>query len=204
MSLHIHRLFHFRIWFAVHIPLSLSPPSSSTSQATSSPFTQLFEELCQMVTRLGPGEGQSELQSCLLGANREKTGVYLHGRFVNLPVQLIPPLHTNLKEDMQWLITQSTTASSSTSQLFAQIQHLLMIVPCSDDPSQQLKKGSCRNVTGSSSLLLSNFEDDIFHSHSTCSLQIQFTKSSSSCCVILLPLVKVGRCIEEIQQLIPP
>jgi hypothetical protein len=157
-----------------------------------------------MVSQSGPGEGQPELQSCLLGANREKTGVYLHGRFINLPVQLIAPLHTNLKEDMQWLISQSTTTSSSTSQLFAQIQYLLMIIPCSSDPSQQLKKGSCRNVTGSSSLLLSNFEDDIFHNHSTCTLQIQFTKSSTGCCVILLPLEKMGRCIEEIQQLIPP
>jgi hypothetical protein len=158
-----------------------------------------------MVSQLGPGEGQSELQSCLLGANREKTGVYLHGHYVNLPIQLIAPLHTNLKEDVQWLISQSmTTSSSSSSQSFAQIQYLLMIIPCSDHPSQQLKKGTCRNVTGSSSLLLSNFEDDIFHSHSTCTLQVQFTRSSAGCGVILLPLDKVGRCIEEIQQLVPP
>jgi hypothetical protein len=140
------------------------------------------------------------LQSCCF-SSFSPPGVYLHGRYTNLPAQLIAPLHTNLKEDLQWIISQASTLPSSSS--FAHIQYLLMVTPCSNDSSQQIKKGSCRNMTGSSSVLLANFEDDIFLGHSACTIQIQFTKSPSCCCVILLPLTQIDRCLEEIRQLIP-
>lgn len=113
-------------------------------------------------------------------------------------MQLIVPLHTNLKEDLQWIVSQSTSNS------FSQLQYVIMFLPCSDDPSQQLKKGTCRNMTGSSSLLLSNFEDDIFVNHSICTIQIQFSKSPSPCCIALLALHEIDRCLEEIKQLVPP
>jgi hypothetical protein len=115
-------------------------------------------------------------------------------------------LHTNLKEDLQWIISQAASvpaSSSPTSLSFSQIHSLLMVVPCSNDSSQQIKKGSCRNMTGSSSVLLANFEDDIFLGHSACTIQIQFSRSPSCCCVILIPLTQIDRCLQEIRQLIP-
>ncbi len=123
--------------------------------------------------------------------------MYFHGRYMNLPVQLIVPLHSNLKQDLDWIISQSSSLS------FTSLQYVLLLTSCSSETA--MKKGTCLNITGSSSIMMNNFEDDIFAAHSICTIQIQFSSSPSPSpvCLILLPIDKLERCYEEIRQLVP-
>lgn len=181
-------------------------------------FQQFFDELTLSVTQLNPDEGVNQLLSCINGSRRNTTGVYFQGRYVNLPVQLITPLHSNLLEDLQWFINQersqnstSTSSNSDSTQVtnFSNLEYVIMFTPASTESnSSQLKKGTCRNITGSSSaVIFNNFEDDIFFSYSNCVIQFQPSKitseSNSTVCVFLLPLNILSKCIDDIRLLIP-
>ena len=120
----------------------------------------------------------------------------VHGRFINLPLKLIPHLHRNLLEDLEWIKSQKTSGESgitkkrssgkdssesnssglSTAEkesdkpsvevvdAFFGIENILILAPCSgrENASSSNSTASSHDVTGDSSVMFDNFEDEIF------------------------------------------
>mmetsp|Transcript_8879 Transcript_8879/g.13309 ORF Transcript_8879/g.13309 Transcript_8879/m.13309 type:complete len:312 (+) Transcript_8879:71-1006(+) len=183
-------------------------------QSSCEPMGRLLGEVLGAVSGLGSRcEGAEELISCVSSTRSSQTGVYLHGRYLNLPLQLVEPLHQNLYDDIKWAASGSTTTTNESTDTadadvavpsgeFASISMLLMIVECSLADAQQIKQGSCVSVTGSSSLVFSNFEDDIFFEEAVCAVLMRPTMSSKQVCVMLIPLASMPGCISKIGSLV--
>ncbi|KAM3577914.1 hypothetical protein VYU27_000019 [Nannochloropsis oceanica] len=79
--------------------------------------------LCERLLRPRcPASLKSALEKAL---SSPETFVFLHGRFVNLPLPLIPLLHKSSHDDMAW--AQSSEAS------FPRIKQVLTVSPCTVD-----------------------------------------------------------------------
>lgn len=74
-----------------------------------------------------------------------RTGLFVHRKFVNLPLPLITPLHRNLEEDLVWATGSGlqSTESSSSSRVWNGFHTLILMAPCSlTSGTSDGKKGS--------------------------------------------------------------
>lgn len=113
-------------------------------------------------------------------------GGLLHGRFTNLPLQLIYDLHRNIKEDIQWAQSYFKNSKSTnkeevdevTIRRFESMKYLVMFCPCSlsDSANPQSSKKTSKSTTssnqqptdlvenclGANYILFENFEDEVY------------------------------------------
>lgn len=132
-------------------------------------------------------------------------GVFLHGRYVNLPVELVPHLHRNLLDDVAWARSNDNPEPNSA---FRELSTCLLLAPVSLATGQRAPiKGQCINITGSSSaVMFDHFENDIFSQESKCSLLFKpaYGPAEGLCVAALIPVsVMRSTCLSSITQLIP-
>lgn len=143
-------------------------------------------------TSTKPAKGQQQQQQ-----QAARTGLLLHKRFTNLPIQLVGALHRNLEEDMSWAQQQATdedesaqenavtsgssSAGKNTAQkgnFFAEVRNLVLFCECTVSKEGRstyaLSEGSassagtCYNVLGScSDVVFANFEDEVYLQHAS-------------------------------------
>jgi hypothetical protein len=65
-------------------------------------FGPIISDLLSACTKLPPSEEKDTIVSHIGGAKVPSTGLFLHGRFMNLPLQLCGALHSNLVDDVNW------------------------------------------------------------------------------------------------------
>ena len=65
------------------------------------PIRTLSEPHMNSIWTLGIDAGATFLQ-CVTGPRTCTTGIFLHKRFSNLPLELVGALHSNLEEDLGW------------------------------------------------------------------------------------------------------
>lgn len=175
----------------------------------------------------------------------------LHGRYMNLPLKLITPLHTNLMEDFRWAQTQESAAASVTSAsscasesasstgVFSKIELILLVAPCSRQGTKCIliitstsyrsnssvfgtklhfhftyhltqritrvitgSSASSADVTGDSTLLFHNFEDEIFCQESVATVIFTPSTSSSSHVAAVIPLSSFDTCLSALSKML--
>jgi hypothetical protein len=133
------------------------------------------------------------------------SGVFLHGRYVNLPVELVPHLHRNLLDDLAWAKSAENPEPNSA---FRALSTCVLLAPVTVAAGQSTpKKGQCVNITGSSSAaMFDHFEDDIFSQESRCTLLYKPAHGPAEglCVAALIPVATMqSTCLPGIMQLIP-
>jgi hypothetical protein len=123
--------------------LDCLPPSTGSSSSSSSSS--------ESSSNISGGSGNSQS-----GSKASSTGILLHKRFTNLPIQLVGALHRNLEEDISWAQQQASdeddeeksdnsgsSGSSSSSagakpnklapsrNFFADARHVILLSECS-------------------------------------------------------------------------
>ncbi|CAK79692.1 unnamed protein product (macronuclear) [Paramecium tetraurelia] len=85
----------------------------------------------------------------------KKIGLFINERILNLAPQLVPILHNQLKEDINWL--QKEDPSNSLTNL----DYLLVITKCFKDNDQQ-KQTQKKSTSDLNDLIFQKFEDFVF------------------------------------------
>eukprot|EP01032_Pedospumella_encystans_P010243 gene10243-11992_t len=145
-----------------------------------------------------------------------RTGLLLHKRFTNLPIQLVGALHRNLEEDISWAQQQasdedddlaldeseSSTSSASKSKksaasarpsnFFAEVRNVLLLcecaVPTEGKSAYALGDSTCHSVLGScSDVVFACFEDEVYLQHA--SAAVLFRPPKQHCLTDLVALL---------------
>ena len=128
----------------------------------------------------------------------QATGVMIHGRISNLPLGLVAPMHRNLWEDLQWSRSNGDGLESEEASHFRPLSSLLLITTCSNPPSGSAE---VQDVTHSSSLLMDNFDDDIFLQEAVAAMLYKPSHSRVHLVAMLLPISSITNCIQQIANL---
>lgn len=161
---------------------------------------------------------------CIDGCHSAASGLLIHRRFSNLPLQLIGSLHENLVDDLAWAKQQpvddddhntdsaqkkNSSRSMKHSNFFAHLQYILLICE-----GKVTSTGKTTTITSSCDLIASGlknsvtfnyFEDEVYMQHA--SAAVLFRPSRQHSCVdnmvcILVPVSKLNACMESIKRLL--
>jgi hypothetical protein len=123
--------------------------------------------------------------NAISGEKSKLTGILLHRRFPNFPIQLIPNLYDNLYEDVQWIRAQSDR--SGEEQVVAQelkaMQQFILLSTCSTIEAM-IAEGHV--IRADRSILYDDFEDEIFIQHSDIAVIYRPKHSKSLLCASII------------------
>jgi len=201
--------------FATVLPLS---------KQQQGPLRSLLESLASALAATSvfkDSENAALMSGCIRGKQQNATGLLLHRRFYNLPLELIGHLHRNLGEDLGWAQGRAESddgsgdgSSAEEHATFKVITHMLLLAPCESLSSGETKGSSSssssdahdvRDVTGSSSIMFENFEDDVYFQEATCAFYIKPDASiaSTPMVVSLIATSSFGACVQGVSRLLP-
>ena len=179
-----------------------------------SPFSIFIKSLEKLEFTKDTNLQNLQLRSSYSPYQQNKFGVLLHRRFSNLPLDLIGPLHKNLKEDIDWILSDQTELDESIIKTFANIQNLIILATCKvlgdnkSDKSKILKdvrEGRGVNLINSPSIIsFDYFEDEIFLSEASEATLIKNNASSDNfdcIAIMVLSINKLKDCIRSIDKL---
>ena len=170
--------------FAFGTVMSLSTILSAVSEHYSGPRnSELVQTPCVLLEIMQTLISNSSL-GCLgplrsiLGQLNEdansNVGLVLHGRYHNLPLELIGPLHKSLFEDLKW----AQTNQNERQHLFARIKSCIFLAPVSSSSDTSTGADKILDVIGNTSIVFDHFEDEVYLQHAT--LAVQFTPFCSA------------------------
>lgn len=166
-------------------------------------------------------------------AAASRTGLLLHKRFTNLPIQLVGALHRNLEEDVSWAQQQASdeddelaldeceSSSSSANKpssakkikrqanFFAEARYVLVLCECAvpkDKSAYTLTDNACYDVLGScSDIIFASFEDEVYLQHASAAVLFRPPKQHclTDLVALLVPISKLKTCVNGICALIP-
>ena len=213
--------------FATVLPLRREARIS----AVYSEFVNPLLALLQGDKKLGDKERKELMLECLSGNKKTQTGVLLHRRFANLPIELVCHLHRNLDEDLGWAKTLdesvdgSGDASSADDHVdFKELTYVLLLCSCElagagveassnskSNSSSSSSSGSgsgggkkIRDVTGSSEILFDYFEDDVYFAQASACYFFHPAATHAGIVATLLPVSSFKTCANEIMKMLPP
>jgi len=166
-----------------------------------------------------PSKPSSIIHSHLTGPNTHSTAILLHARYANLPLQLLHPLHSNLHEDLIWAQQQEDDPNQTEAGNFSAIQNILLLSLCSlpdqekSIPSTSTSTSRCTSlspsttraidVTGSSSLIFDNFEDEVYFQAATAALMFKPTVSpENNLIAALFPVSVFQSCMNSLSSML--
>ena len=129
----------------------------------------------------------------------ESTGLMIHSRISNLPLQLVAPIHRNLWDDFQWARSIGDGLEPEEVRFFKTIHDVLLIAPCSCPPDDS---DAVKDITNRSSILLDNFDDDIFAQESAAVMLYKPLHSSVHLVAMLVPIANLVKGIQQIGELL--
>ena len=94
-----------------------------------------------------PKEHKREMETVLSGKTKRPAGIFMHGRMVNLPLEITYVLHEQLVKDMDWAVDNAEGGEEERKSL--NFGAFVLLAPCSRD-----------NTTHS--IVYKNFDDEIF------------------------------------------
>jgi len=172
----------------------------------------IVADLVAAVGGLGTKAAASLLE-CVTGPRTCTTGVLLHKRFSNLPLELVGALHANLEEDLGWAQQKheaddgdytSDKRTESDKGDFRALQYILLLAAASiKNEGKLLANGKALDVVGSADVLFEYFEDDIFCQNATAAYLFKTKVSEHALVAALVPITSLKKCVNSVRQLIP-
>mmetsp|Transcript_35789 Transcript_35789/g.47243 ORF Transcript_35789/g.47243 Transcript_35789/m.47243 type:complete len:326 (+) Transcript_35789:53-1030(+) len=159
--------------------------------------SQSIQQITKALSEKCPENLQASFQSILEAPD---TGLVVSRRMVNLPLQLIPPLHSALVDDIAW--AKENEISEEHRKQF-ELDKLVFISPC--------------EVVGpEDTVYYSHFEEEVLAKESELSFLFNpmqkgakyaqknpsFSEASRNCSVFLISIKKYQECFAEIERLV--
>ena len=94
-----------------------------------------------------PGKHKKEMETVLSGKTKRPAGILLHGRMVNLPLEITHILHEQLVQDMDWAVDNAEGGEEERKSL--NFGAFVLLAPCTRDGNTH-------------STIYKNFDDEIF------------------------------------------
>lgn len=168
----------------------------------------MLEDLVTSVRKTAASSSASTTADTFLdfvtGSRVCTTGVLLHKRFSNLPIQLVGPLHINLEEDLGWA-QHNHESDDSEQNDFRSMQYILLLCSCSlVGESNLVENSKAINVLGNSGLLFEYFEDEILTQNATSAYLFRPRGTATSLVAAIVPIACLKKCVNAICLLIPP
>lgn len=104
-------------------------------------------KLKQMWINACPSEHKHTLTTVLSGTTKRPAGIFVHGRMVNLPLEITHVLHEQLVKDMDWAVDNAEGGEEERKSL--NFGAFLLLAPCTRDNNTH-------------SIMYKNFDDEIF------------------------------------------
>lgn len=181
----------------------------------SGPLFQILQHLRLGLVALNSPErrcspGIELMTECVAGAQGGVTGIFLHQRFSNLPLELIAHLHRNLDEDLGWAqqLHDSDSDGNAAQEIseFKSLQFVILIACCEmQQGTTKIDLGPANtvsDVSGSPSLLFHNFEDESYFQEAICTVLFKPAQSEHTLCASLIPVASLRRCVQQISSLV--
>lgn len=149
--------------------------------------------------------GLELLAECVGGAQGGATGLFLHQRFSNLPLELIGHLHRNLDEDLGWAQQLHDADSDGGAQEiseFKSLQFVILLCCCDVQGGSPVKDAAVVDVSGSSALLFHNFEDDLYFQEAICTVLFRPKTTDQTMVASLIPTASLKKCALGISSLV--
>jgi hypothetical protein len=110
-----------------------------------------------------PAAHQKELQVVLSGKTKRPAGFYLHGRMVNMPLEIVQVLHEQLVLDMDWAVKNAEGSEAMRKSL--DFGAFILFAP---------------TFKASGTTYYKSFDDEIFASHAEFTFEIELPKPYGS------------------------
>lgn len=142
-----------------------------------------------------PSQHKQEMETVLSGKTKRPAGFYIHGRMINLPLEITEVLHQQLVLDMDWAVENAEGGEEERKSL--DFGAFVIFAPC----YEQHEKG------GGTSLIYKNFEDEIFASNAEFTYSFDTPKSFATedkqvCTVIVITKTGHRQALKELKQMI--
>lgn len=164
-------------------------------------INSIIRDISTELDNLDPeGMTATIMKSCIAGADTCLTGIMLQGRFMNLPLTLIPPLHRQLLVDVTWARDEEKK-NKVDKNVFSKLEYVLLLSPCSRQVANG-QEAQSPDITGDSSLLFDYFEDEIYFQESLASIMFKPKCAGVTFAVALVPLSSIDSCIESLKNML--
>merc|ERR1719276_194910 len=108
-----------------------------------------FQNIKTLCLSSCPKQHKTELETVLSGTTKRPAGFFLHGRMVNLPLEITLVLHEQLVLDMDWAVDNAEGGQEERKSL--NFGAFVILAPCYIDHS-----------SNNQTLVYKNFDDEIF------------------------------------------
>jgi protein BCP1 len=146
----------------------------------------------------------------LLSDEKKPLGLLIHERIINMPEELVPPLHDALLKDLEFVQTNSAVEKKTRDAL--KFQNFVLMTKCFDamqgavqSSSKKQKKAKDNPATR----VFYKFEDEMFLQEATLSFsfagtQQDATKERQTRIVMVFPAAKLGSIVGKLLKMLPP
>lgn len=129
----------------------------NVSSYCSNPSIQAFKRLCLNAC---PEQHKHEMETVLSGKTKRPAGIFMHGRMVNLPLEITHVLHEQLVQDMEWAVKHADGGEEQRKSL--NFGAFVLLAPCVRDSSSSSSSSSSSESGNANGIVYKNFDDEIF------------------------------------------
>jgi protein BCP1 len=120
---------------------------ASVLNVTSYNDQQCIQDLKQLCLKNCPNAHRSDVETVLSGKTKRPAGFFIHGRMVNLPLEITLVLHEQLVLDMDWAVKHADGGEEERKSL--DFGAFVLLAPCYLDSTTK-------------QIVYNNFDDEIF------------------------------------------
>jgi len=167
--------------------------SLNMSEVTSKSCVKFMKKICLDKC---PAEHREEMETVLSGKTKRPAGFFIHGRMINLPLEITEVLHQQLVLDMDWAVEHAEGGVDERKAL--DFGAFVIFAPC----VEQHQRGG-----GGTSLIYKNFDDEIFASHAEFTFSFDTPKTFATeekqvCTVIVITKTGHRAAMKELKQMV--
>ncbi len=160
----------------------------NVSTTSSSPAIQHLKDVC---LKSCPTQRHAEMETVLSGKTKRPAGFLLHGRMINLPLEIVLVLHQQLVMDMDWAVEHAEGGEEERKSL--DFGAFVRLAPCT--------------AGGGSSLFYKYFDDEILASHAEFTYTVDAPKAygmdeKQLCQVIVITKTGHRDAIKELAEMV--
>jgi len=149
-----------------------------------------IQEMKKMCLKHCPNERKSELETVLSGKTKRPAGFMIHGRMVNLPLEITHVLHQQLVLDMDWAVEHAEGGEDERKSLDFGV--FVLMAPCT-------------RVNGS--LIYKYFDDEVFAGRAEFTFEFDApkvfgTEEKQVCSVIVMTKTGHRQAMKDLEELV--
>lgn len=135
----------------------------------------------------------------ILPAKDDQIGLFIYRKYSNLPLGLVAPLHQAVVDDFQWAVEGNIALSDLDTECNRRLTYVAYLAQLNSEGMSV--SDVAVDITGRTSVVFDNFEDDIFHQRSVLSIVFRSSFSSRPLAAFFVPVNQLQSCVDEIKTL---